>query len=198
MAVRPQVSAELRCVGALRHARSSFFSDILSHARTHLSQTKSVETLTDEDIDELRSDATYQVAEFFYVARARKLADRETIRLFLRGHNEAMRGYIGDKTKRELTGVTVASAKKGLFSDIQINKVVENIVEGKLRLDQSDLGRILASVFAAETTRNAVISIAKGGLINRVRVGQVTLVVSNGVLEDYFHKHLSLIIKSIQ
>jgi hypothetical protein len=85
----------------------------------------------------------------------------------------------------------------GLFSEQGIEKVVQQISDGHLRLDQSDLGRLLVTLISPETTRKAVVALAKGGLLTRVRIGQV-LVVSNGVLESYFEKHLSAIVSDLK
>jgi hypothetical protein len=59
------------------------------------------------------------------------------------------------------------------------------------------MSRLLTTLISPETTRKAVLALAKGGLLNRVRIGEV-LIVSPGTLEAYFHKHLHTIVSALK
>jgi hypothetical protein len=81
---------------------------------------------------------------------------------------------------------------------MQIEKVVYEISEGKLRLDQSDLGSLLSPCMSPETTRKAVIALGKGGLLRRIKIAGRVIIVSAGILEGYFEKHLRAVVTSVQ
>ena len=186
---------ELKCLIALRDSRAAFFTEIMNHAGAEAAKTAS--QLTKEEADLLRSNEAFQVAEFFYLVRQFGLSDRRKIRLYLLRHNQDLEELIANKEKRELLGLSKSRLEDGLFSEQGIEKVVQQIADGKLRLDQSDLGRLLITLISPETTRKVVVALAKGGLLTRVRIGQV-LVVSNGILESYFEKHLSAIVSGLR
>lgn len=191
------INKELMCLVALRDARSSFFRDLIAHATQHLSETTGVESkLSKDDFDIIRSESTYQIAEFYYLADEFRLADRRRIRAFLNRHNSDMDELLQDKNKRETMKLISQRIEEAKFKDFQIERVVENIIDNKLRLDQTDIGRLLSPLMSPETCRKALISLSKGGLINRINVGQA-LIISNGNLEKYFKKHLSQIAEAL-
>jgi len=188
------VSIELKCLAALQAAQATLSRQIVSHARTYL-VSKGAE-LSDDDVKVLRGDGAYQIAKFYYLAEEYDLANRRKIRLFLDSHNEEMREYASNKEKRDSIGFTKVSAEAAIFSEPQIERVVLSITKGKLRLDQADVGRILWHLISPETTRKALVTLAKGGLITRVNIGQM-LVISNGKLEQYFKNHLTFIASTL-
>jgi len=187
-------SQEARCLFALREARTSFINDLLSCAYEHLGSPKK---LSDVDRVLLRSEETFAIAEFYYMLEENKLPDPHKIRLFLQGHNEAMREYASNKDRRDLIGLSKSRAEEAIFTEPQIEKVVQHCVGGRLRLDQTDLGKLLASIVSAETTRKAIVALAKAGLINRINATNV-LLISNGKLEHYFRKHLTAIVSAVK
>jgi hypothetical protein len=187
---------ELQCLFALRGARAAFFNDIVEHSRAHGIASNGKISLSKEDVDVLRSEEAFQVAEFYYTAEKANLNDRETIRLFLQRHNDDLRADMNNKEKLETLGLTRERLKDGLFSDQAIEKVSQ-FSDGKLRLDQSDLGRLLSPLMSPETTRKAVVALDKGGLLTRVKIGPV-LIASTGTLERYFEKHLHRIVRTLK
>jgi hypothetical protein len=170
-----------------------FFDDVVEHARQHIADPSK---LTEDELAVLRDEETFQVAQFYYVAEKSGLNDREILRAFLYRHNDDLKAYLGDEDRLRALSLTKARVKDGLFSDQAIEKVCQ-LSEGKLRLDQTDLGRLLSPLKSPETVRKAVLALAKGGLLGRVRVGAV-LLVSNGILEQYFAKHLRAIVDSLR
>jgi hypothetical protein len=174
-----------------------FVSDLLAHAREHATKSMPAIAFDKEELDLLVGNEAFAIAEFYYLASKHGLNDRRRMRDYLLRHNEYLEELIRDKDKRDELGKTVSRLKEGIFTDQAIAKVVQHISEGKIYLDQADLGRALTPMFSAETTRKAVIALAKGGLLDRFRIGQV-LVASNGTLERYFEKHLSSIVRDIK
>lgn len=191
-----ELSPELQCLFALREAELSFQDDIISHARATVSANPG-QQLTPEEFDLLRSTECQHIAEFYYLAKKYNLSDRANVRSFLLRHNNDLRVYIEDKEKREALGIPKSRLEEGLFSEPQIQKVIYYTTEGKLCLDQSDLGRLLTKLQSAETTRKTIVALAKAGLLTRINTGRV-LIVSNGMLEDLFEKQLKLIVASMQ
>ena len=126
-----------------------------------------------------------------------KLADRHKLHAFLRRHNADMAALLADKARRDLMGLLKQRIEEAIFSATQIEKVLEMSGEGRLRLDQSDLGRLLSQLISPETCRKVTVVLAKGGLLTRRTIGTV-LVVSTGVLEGYFRKHLQQILSTLE
>jgi hypothetical protein len=205
--------AELTCANALRDARAAFAHEIVLHARKHFYQDRwesevirppgakgagpDKNRLTTEDLAALRSDEAHKIAEFYFLIWKYKLDDRENIRFFLHRHNEAMRKYIAQKEKRDLIGFPEARARDAIFSEPQIERVVQNISYDGLRLDQADIGRLMSLLMSPETTRKTVVVLAKGGLLKRINTGHV-LVISTGTLERSFENHLRIIVGALK
>lgn len=191
-------SDEMRCLVALRAARSAFFANLVAHAqKLHSAEGQRQAPLVQEEIDLLRSDDAYQIAEFYYLIGELGLANRQRIRAYLRRHNADMQDLAKDRKRQQTMGLSPQRLEKAIFSDIQIEKVAENIVDDRLRLDQSDLGRLLAQNMSAETCRKVVVVLAKAGLLNRINIGQV-MVASNGSLEGYFRDHLAQVVGALK
>jgi hypothetical protein len=182
---------ELRCLLALQEARATFFKDIVIHGLSN-SET----ALGSEDIAALRGEEIFHIAEFYYLAHRYSLGEPTRIRAFLQRHNEDLNELLADKEKRAAQRLTTSRLKDCRFSEIQMEKVVQHISDGKLRLDQSDLGNLLARRMSPETTRKAVIALGKGRLLRRINIGRV-LLISEGILESYFEKHLRAVIVSV-
>lgn len=187
--------ANFTCLCALRDARAGFFDSLVNAANAYVDKEK-VAPLTAQDIDLLRSDEAFQVAEFYYLVRKFELGDPRRVRPFLLRHNDDIVHLIENRERRQAQGLTESRLKDCLFSDIQIEKVVQQISDQRLRLDQADLGRLLGSLVSAETTRKAVVALAKGGLLHRHKIGQV-LIVSPGILETLFDDHLRSIVDAL-
>jgi hypothetical protein len=188
-------SRELTCLAAFREARDRFSSDIIEHAHNHNADRENTNLTTDE-IDLLKGSYTYSVAEFYYIIEELNFNYKAKIRSYLHRHNSDMSELLSDRVKRERAGMTIQRVKASLFSPTQIERVVEHVVDGRLRLDQSDLGRLLSQAISTETCRKTVVALAKGGLLNRINIGQV-LVVSTGHLERYYRKHLTSIVTAL-
>lgn len=189
------MSRELHCLNALREGRALFFHSIMSHARQNACQPPGKAA---DDIDLLLSENTYQVAAFYYMVEERHLSERSVIRGCLQRHNEDMTALLADRAKSRLMGLPPQRVRGAIFQPHQIEKVVQNVevIDGKsrLRLDQSDLGRLLIEVMSAETCRKVIIGLSNAGLLSRINIGSV-MIISTGVLESYFRRHLQHIVQ---
>jgi hypothetical protein len=184
---------ELRCLIALRDARAAFFNEIVAHAQSHCENP-----LSPDDVATLRGEEVFQIAEFYYLVDRYSLGEPIRIRSFLHRHNEDISELLSDKDKRAAQGLTTSRLQDCRFSEMQIEKVAHEISEGKLRLDQTDLGSLLSPCMSPETTRKAVIALGKGSLLRRIKIAGRVLLVSGGVLEGYFEKHLRAVVTSVE
>jgi len=186
---------DLQCLIALRDARSQLIDDLVTHAHRHVAETK-VE-LTSEDLDILCTGGAFDVADFYYLVDRYGLNEKRNIRAFLLRHNADIDEYLSNKEKRTRLGISQQRLKESIFSETQIERIVQSVADGKLRLAQADLGCLLYSIMSAEKTRRAVVVLAKAGLLTRINIGMV-LVVSNGTLEQYYERHLRSIVSHLR
>jgi hypothetical protein len=188
---------EFRCLDAMRTARADFFDKIVTHARAHQAAlVASGKPAKDISISLLRSENTLQIAEFYFLAEEFRLDEPERIGGFIDLHNTDMRKLLDAPETLSLQGLLKQRIEDAVFTPEQRAKVVENTVRGRLRLDQSDIGRFLAPLISPETCRKTLVALADGGLLERKNIGQV-IVVSTGVIEDYYRKHLRSVVDAV-
>ena len=197
MEKRAAGSLEFRCLDAMRAARAIFFDDIVAHARRHQAEAvRNGASPRNVAVATLRSENAYQIAEFYYLAEEFGLASPLTIGEFINNHNRDMQILLEDTERLALYGVRKERIAEAIFSQEEKAKVVENTVVGRLRLDQSDVGRCLATLISPETCRKTLVALGDGGLLERKKVGSV-IVTSTGILEAYFRNHLRMIAESL-
>jgi hypothetical protein len=174
-----------------------FFDAIVSHAERHKKSLAATGKIAqDAPVALLRSDNAFQVAEFYYLVDEFRLNTPERIASFIDKHNQDMDALLNTPDKMQLQGVQRARLIEAMFSSEQKAKVVENTVGGRLRLDQSDIGRFLAPLISPETCRKTLVAVANGGLFERINVGQV-IIVSTGAIEGYYRQHLAHITNAV-
>jgi hypothetical protein len=126
-----------------------------------------------------------------------RLNDPVRIAEFIDRHNDDMHELIKSAAALRRRGLLAHRVRTAIFSDEQKAKVVETAIDkGRLRLDQSDIGRFLSPVISPETCRKTLVALAESGLLERRNIGQV-LVISTGVLEEYYRAHLRRIVDAI-
>ncbi|CUW39629.1 conserved protein of unknown function [Magnetospirillum sp. XM-1] len=188
---------EFRCLDAMRTARSKFFDDLVTFARQHHANQPSPGKGGKElPVAILRSDNAYQIAEFYFLIEEFRLNDPERIGAFIDHHNRDMVAMLDAPDILKQQGVARQRIEEAVFSPEQRAKVLENAGAGRLRLDQSDIGRFLAPLISPETCRKTLVALADGGLLDRRNIGQV-IVASNGVIEGYFRSHLRQVVNAI-
>jgi hypothetical protein len=132
----------------------------------------------------LRLEATYQLAEFYYVLKARGIHTEDQIRMLADLHN----GYIADLTrdpaKMARLGLNKDRLLNAMFTADTLPRLLQNWRERPGAFDQSNLARLLAVVMSAETCRKVVVACADVGLLLRERTSYGTMIIlSTGALE---------------
>lgn len=169
--------AELILLESLRWARKEF-QDRICQASTS----------KDEKIfASLRLDATYQMAEFYFLLRARSIDTEDDIRRLAEIHNQ----YVVDLTKNPdkiaRMGLTHERALEAIFTADTLPRLIENWRLAGRAIDQSNLARLLMGVMSTETCRKIVVACAEAGFLRRTRTSYGSILVQSlGVMEDVF------------
>jgi hypothetical protein len=194
-------SRELQCLTAISEGRRYFFEKIVAHAMSHFRPSEPDRAL-DDVIAVLRTDNSYYLAEFFYLAKELNLRDPDIFRMLLHKHNTDMGRLQGDKLKVKLMGIrSVERVNGAVFSEEQMKKIFNDNgldADGEIPLDQSDISKLVATLMSFETCRQTILAFYESQLLNedpppdnknRTKRGKV-LVSSPGFLEEYFRAHL--------
>lgn len=191
-------SAELACLTGLRAGRSRFFAALAAHAAEHAPPARRDPDgrLARDYLGLIHSDGAAQIAEFFFLLEELGLKDGARIRGFLLNHNAAMEAYLADPERMRALGLTPQRVAAARVSEEQIGFIEFVSPPGRLFLDQSALGRILAEAMAPESCRKIVIALAEGGLLNRHTVGQA-LISSDGRLEAHYRACLARVLEAV-
>lgn len=181
---------ELDCLEATRAAHNEFHRALTEHAREH--RHAAGQQLSVEDVELLRSDYTYKIAQFYYSALQSHLTVPTRLRAFLQFHNEEMKRLIDSKPERDLLKLSVSSAQSAIFTPPNINNVIHlNTSPGPLVLNQKYLGSLLIEYMSRETCRKTIEDLEQLGLLTRLKIGE-TLIKTEGKLEKHFEKHLQI------
>jgi hypothetical protein len=139
----------------------------------------------DDVLATLRLEATYQLAEFYYVLRARGIRTEEQMRALAEVHNGYIAELTKDPAKMGRLGLKEERLLAAIFTADTFPRLVQNWRERPGALDQSNLARLLTVVMSAETCRKVVVACAEAGLLERERTSYGTvIIVSTGVLEE--------------
>ena len=141
----------------------------------------------DDIVSVLRMEATYQIAEFFYLLRAHSITTEQQMSAFAQMHNQ----YIVDLTKNSgkmvRLGLKPDRLLDAMFTADTLPRLLHHWAEKPGTFDQSNLARFLAVLMSTETCRKVVVACEKAGFLARVRSPHgAMLVQSNGVLEELF------------
>lgn len=132
----------------------------------------------------LRLEATYQLAEFYYVLKARRLRTEAQIRALVELHNDYITELTRDRAKMRRLGLKEERLLSAIFTADTFPRLVQNWRE-RGAFDQSNLARLLAVVMSAETCRRVVVACASAGMLVREPTSYGTiLIASTGVLEE--------------
>jgi hypothetical protein len=140
----------------------------------------------------LRLEATYQVAEFFYLLSARGLKTADQLKSLIEHHNEYIVTLTKDPAKMERLGLTKDRMLDAIFTADVLPRALQSWSERPGAFDQSNLARLLAVIMSTETCRKVVIACHNAGFFDRQRTpfGMI-LVSSRGVLEETFSRCVS-------
>lgn len=172
-----EVEADLVLLESLRWSRKEFL-DRLGEASA---------TEDEEVLATLRLESTYQLAEFYYLLRARGIDTEEKIQLLADLHNQYIVELMKDAAKVARLGLTSDRLLEAMFTADTMPRLLQNWRERPGAIDQSNLARFLVTVMSTETCRKIVMAAATAGFLERQRTPYGTiLVVSNGTLEGIF------------
>jgi hypothetical protein len=169
-----QLMADLDMVEIFRWYRMVFSERLVNASNSH----------DEELLATLRLEATYQLAEFYYVLKARGIRTEDQIKMLADLHN----GYIADLTrdpaKMARLGLNKDRLLNAMFTADTLPRLLQNWRERPGAFDQSNLARLLAVVMSAETCRKVVVACADVGLLLRERTSYGTMIIlSTGALE---------------
>jgi hypothetical protein len=135
----------------------------------------------------LRLEATYQLAEFYFLLRARKIETEADIQRLAELHNQYVVDIMKDPAKIERLGISRERALESMFTADTMPRLLQHWRESTGGIDQSNLARLLMSVMSTETCRKVVVACAESRFLERRRTPYGTvLVLSNGILEGIF------------
>lgn len=168
---------ELALLESLRWSRKEFLDRICAASAS-----------TDESVlAVLRHEATYQLAEFFFLLHARKIETEADIGRLAELHNQYIVDVTKDPQKIKRLGLTKERVLDAMFTSDTLPRLLQNWRDKRGSIDQSNLARLLVTVMSTETCRKILMACAKGGFIERERTAYGTVVVtSNGKLEALF------------
>jgi hypothetical protein len=181
--------AELDLLESLRWSRKEFLDRICSSSN---SQEERV-------LGTLRLDATYQLAEFYFLIGARGIETEVDVKKLAELHNQYIVDIMKDPSKMSRIGLTRERALEAMFTSDTMPRLLQNWLDKKGAIDQSNLARLLMSVMSTETCRKIVVGCAEAGYLNREKTPYGTIVVSsNGKLEEIFGSCIRDLRKRIQ
>ena len=135
----------------------------------------------------LRLEATYQLAEFLYLLRARGIDSEQQIRTLAELHNQYIVELTKDRAKLARLGLNRARLLEAIFTADTLPRLLLHWGEKPGTLDQSNLARFLAVLMSMETCRKVVVACAQAGFLLRERSPYGTMFVrSVGTMERLF------------
>jgi hypothetical protein len=142
-------------------------------------------------LEVLRLEATYQIAEFYYLLAARDIKSPEQIEAFTNFHNDYIIEVTKDRQKMARMGLKSERLLDAMFTGDTLPRLLQNWREKLGAIDQSNLARFLAIQMSTETCRKVVVAGEAAGFFNRERTPFGTVVITSvGVLEDIFSQCL--------
>lgn len=186
---RDEVLKDIAALQAHRRARLEF-----NHRIFEASADKSVEVAT-----ALRSDALYQVAEFFFLLQGFGIASPEAMEGLIERHNTYLSTLLDDQQKLSRMGLTKERVLNAIFDGETKPRVLRLWSEQSGTIDQSSLGRFLVAVMSDETARKILVACGKAGFLHReTSVYRLVLVRSTGVMERIYGQGLRDVRLAIQ
>jgi hypothetical protein len=176
-----ELKPDLALLENLRWARKEFLDRICEESRSR----------DDDVLASLRLEATYQVAEFLYLLRARGIESEEQIRMLAELHNAYIVDLTKDGAKAARLGLSRDRLLDAIFTADTLPRLVNHWAERPGTLDQSNLARFLAALMSAETCRKVIVACGEAGFLVRDRSAQGAILVrSSGTLERLFAQTL--------
>ena len=172
-----ELEPDLALLESLRWARKEFVDRVSDASESR-----------DEDVlATLRLEATYQLAEFLYLLRARSIVSEDQIRMLAELHNQYLVELAKDRAKLARLGLNRDRLLDAIFTADTMPRLLLHWAEKPGTLDQSNLARFLAVLMSTETCRKVVVACSQAGFLLRDRSPYGTMFVrSVGTLERLF------------
>lgn len=184
-----ELTRDLSLIESLQWFRKAFFERVCE---------TSVKA-DDDVVSVLRMEATYQIAEFFYLLRAHSIETEQQMNVFAQMHNQYIVDLTKDSGKMIRLGLKPDRLLDAMFTADTLPRLLHHWAEQPGTFDQSNLARFLAVLMSSETCRKVVVACEKAGFLTRVRSPHgAILVQSNGMLEALFGQCLRDLRKRLQ
>ena len=169
-----ELEKDLFFLECLRWIRKEFTDRVCEASASRESQTLAT----------LRLEATYQLAEFFYLLTARGLTSAQHIETLTDLHNAYIIELTKDPAKMARLGLASDRLLDAMFTADTLPRLLQNWREKPGAVDQSNLARFLATVMSAETCRKVVVACGAAGFLAREKSPYGTMLISSrGSLE---------------
>ena len=172
-----EISQDITTLQTYRNARIDFIEKV-----TEFSLDRS-----DEVLELLRSDMTYQLAEFYYLLHAFKITALSDFDGLIERHNAYLSSLLAEPKKMSRMGLTKQRVLNAIFDGETRPRVLKIWADAPGTIDQSSLARLLVAVMSDETARKVLVACGKAGFVTRENsVFRLVLVKSNGVMERIY------------
>jgi hypothetical protein len=176
-----ELEPDLTLLESLRWARKEFLDRVCEESASR----------NDDVLATLRLEATYQVAEFLYLVRARGIETEEQIGMLAELHNAYVVDLSKDAAKAARLGLSRDRLLDAIFTADTLPRLRHHWAEQPGTLDQSNLARFLAALMSTETCRKVIVACGEAGFLVRTRSAYGTILVrSTGALEQIFGRSL--------
>lgn len=183
------VAKDISALQAYRDARLKFNDKIIEASRDK----------SDAVLSSLRSDATYQLAEFYFLLTGFGIKSVSELEELIERHNDYISVLLTDPAKMERMGLSKERLLSAIFDGETSPRLLKIWSDDPGALDQSTLARFLVAVMSDETARKTVVACGKAGLLERQNsVFRIVLVKSTGVLEQAYGQCLRELRLSIE
>jgi hypothetical protein len=184
-----EIAKDIAALQAYRYGRLDFNARVVEASRD---QSPAV-------LAALRSDATYQLAEFYFLLSGFGIKSETEFDQLIERHNDYVSTLLSDSDKMERMGLSKERLLSAIFDGETRPRLLKNWSDDPGALDQSTLGRFLVAVMSDETARKTVVACGKAGLLQRQNsVFRIVLVKSTGILERTYGQCLRELRLSIQ
>jgi hypothetical protein len=184
-----ELARDIFALQAYRDARLKFNDKVVEASRDK----------SDEVLSVLRNDATYQLAEFYFLLTGFGIKTVDELGDLIERHNDYVSALLTDPAKMERMGLSKERLLSAIFDGEMRPRLLKIWSDDPGALDQSTLGRFLVAVMSDETARKTVVACGKAGLLERQNsVFRIVLVKSTGILEQTYGQCLRELRLSIE
>jgi hypothetical protein len=184
-----EIAKDIAALQAYRDSRLRFNARLIE-----VSRDQSADVVT-----ALRSDATHQLAEFYFLLSGFGIKSVDEFDQLIERHNDYVSSLLSDAGKMQRMGLSKERLLSAIFDGETRPRLLKIWSDDPGALDQSTLARFLVAVMSDETARKTVVACGKAGLLERQNsVFRIVLVKSAGVLERTYGQCLRDLRLSIQ